>query len=83
MAKTDKWSKRYWIDLGERVGTTFLYGVIAIITSKNLNLNWELIMTVIITPVILSLAKGLIKNMASTSDEPTASLVNVSSHPVD
>ncbi len=83
MAKTSKWNRRFWIDLGERVSTTFLYGVITIISGSKLHFSREEIISIVMIPVILSLAKGLLKNMTSTSDEPTASLVNVSSYPTD
>ncbi len=42
MAETKKWSKKFWIDLGERVGSTLLYGLATWLTlSQTTTLDFE------------------------------------------
>lgn len=77
---TGSWTKVYWTDLAERVGSTAIYGVITMLTASGTGTvsgdgtQWWLVVGL---PTALSLLKSLGANMASTG--PSASLVNVTS----
>lgn len=75
-----KWSKAYWVDLGERVAASALGGVLTM-----LGLQWgdlvassgEVWAAVVLVPAGTSLVKGLLANLPGS--EPSASLVDVTS----
>lgn len=76
-----KWTGQFWLDLGERVVTTFIYGLITMLTadqsgviSGNPNQWW----VIVGLPTVLSLLKGILGNLKS-GEEPSASLANVTS----
>lgn len=76
----NKWGKQYWTDLGERVGTTAIYGLITMLTadaSGAVSGAPEQWWVVIGLPTTLSFLKGILVNLGG--DEPTASVVNVTS----
>lgn len=75
MAETkSKWSKKFWIDLGERVGSTLLYGLATWLTlSQTTTLDFEKLWPVVALPAVLSLIKGLAANLHDP--ESGASLV--------
>lgn len=75
-----KWGKRYWADLGERVVTTAIYGVIAMLTadaSGTVSGDTKQWWVVVGLPTALSALKGLLVNLSSPT--PTASAVGVTS----
>jgi hypothetical protein len=77
----NKWSKRYWTDLGERVLSTLIYGLITLITTVNIvDLSWEKLWPIVVLPTVLSLLKGLSANLAQP--ESGASLATGSAGPV-
>lgn len=80
MTTTGKWGTQYLKDLGERVGTTLIYGVITFLTmNETTTLEFEKLWPVVFLPTILSFLKSLLVNLGGS--EPTASFVNVSSLP--
>lgn len=70
-----KWSKSYLADLAERVVSTALYGVIAMLTADASGAisgsarQWWLVVGL---PAALSLLKGLLANLADPSSGPSA-----------
>ncbi len=79
-----KWNKQYFRDLGERVGSTALYGTITVITMDNVleGPDFDTVLwPVLVLPTALSLLKGLLANMTGSGPEPSASLTSVSSNP--
>lgn len=69
-----KWSSTFWADLAERVGSTAIYGLIAVLTgdatgavSNEPKVWWA----VVGLPTVLSLFKGLLANMASPNSGPS------------
>lgn len=77
---SSKWGAAYWTDLGERVGTTLIYGLITMLTadaSGALKGNPEQWWVVVGLPTVLSLLKCLLMNLKA--EESTASIVNVTS----
>lgn len=76
-----KWSGAYWGDLGERVGTTAIYGVITMLTanaSGAVSGSAQQWWVVVGLPTALSLLKSLATNLGGT--EPSASLAPVTSN---
>ena len=79
----NKWTTEYWVDTGERVGTTALYGLATMITADATGTvsgdaqQWWLIVGV---PTALSLIKCLLINLRGEGD--SASLVGVTSNTV-
>jgi hypothetical protein len=71
MAK--KWSRTYWADLGERVGSTFLGALIpAAVAAGNLAaLDWVNALELAGSAAGISLLKGLLANMASPESGPS------------
>lgn len=70
MVPTTKWSPAFWADLGERVGTTAIYGLIAVLTgdaSGAVSSEPKVWWVVVGLPSVLSLLKGLAANMANSS----------------
>lgn len=76
-----KWNKAFWADLAERVGSTALYGVIAMLTADASGVisgdpqQWWAIVGL---PAALSALKGVLANMAS--EKTSASVVGVTSN---
>ena len=70
-----KWSATYWADLGERVVTTAIYGVIAMLTADASGVvsgdprQWWVVVGL---PAVLALLKGLLANMAQPEGGPSA-----------
>lgn len=64
-----KWSKRFWLDLLERVGSVFLYSVLTFLTTTGVadikGVDFAELWPVLFLPGVLSLIKGLLANMAS------------------
>lgn len=77
-----KWGKKYWVDVGERVGTTFLEVLIPMyVTVENVAvLDWRHALAVSGSAAGLSFLKNVLSNLKK--DLPTASLVNVTSQTV-
>jgi hypothetical protein len=70
----------YWSDLGERVASTAIYGVITMLTadaSGAISGRPEQWWVIVGLPTSLSLLKGVLVNLKGV--EPTASVVNVTS----
>jgi hypothetical protein len=78
MQKYSKWGKDYWVDLGERVGSTLIYGLISLLTLVNTPVDDRLVWTIVGLPTVLCFLKGLLSNMKG--DEPSASVVDVTSY---
>lgn len=70
----NKWSKAYFIDLGERVLATMIYGIITLITMDNVfeRLDWERLWPVVVLPTTLALLKGLLANLAHAQSGASA-----------
>lgn len=78
METINKWGKPYWVDLGERVGSTLIYALITLLTANSVGaITPELAWVIVGLPTILSLLKGLAANMRGP--DPSASLANVTS----
>lgn len=78
-----KWGKRYWVDLGERVGSTLVGALITLVMMDNVleGPDFDTVLwPIVVVPTALSLLKGLLANMAS-DDPPSASVADVSSLP--
>ena len=77
MAATNKWSKDFFLDLLERVGSTFLGALLAVVTlTSTTPLDWsdgKAVWAVLGVPTLVSLIKGLLANMANP--ETGASLI--------
>ena len=74
MAPKNRWSGQFWADLAERVGSTAIYGLIAVLTgdatgaiSNDPKVWWA----VVGLPTALSLLKGLLANMAGPDSGPS------------
>jgi hypothetical protein len=60
------WGPAYWIDLGERVASTAVYGAITLVTASSVqHLSSSLAWTIVGLPTALSLLKGLAANLSS------------------
>lgn len=71
-----KWSKKFWVDLAERVGSTFLGALLTLITMDNIleGPDWDTTLwPILVLPTLVSLVKGLLANLAAP--ETGASLV--------
>ena len=69
-----KWSSTFWADLAERVGTTAIYGLIAVLTgdaSGAVSSEPKVWWVMIGLPTALALLKGLAANMASPESGPS------------
>lgn len=76
-----KWSRKYWTDLGERVGSTFVGALVTLIMMDNVleGPDFDTVLwPIVVVPTALSLLKGLLANMAS-DERPSASVADVSS----
>lgn len=69
-----KWSRTFWADLGERVGSTAIGALLAVVAGSqagaipNDPAAWW---SVIGVPVVVSLLKGLAANMANPASGPS------------
>lgn len=68
-----KWSKTYWADLGERVGSTFVGALIpAAIAAGNLvSLDWVNALELAGSAAAISLLKGLYANLKNPESGPS------------
>lgn len=70
MATSNKWTKKFAFDLGERVLATFLGALAtALALVEGTPLDWsdgQAVWTVLGVPVVFALIKGLLANLAST-----------------
>lgn len=84
MATTNKWSKAFFVDLGERVGATFLGALLTVFTATETTpLDWtdgQAVWTLLGVPVLFALIKGLLANIKDP--ESGASFVNAPPGPV-
>jgi hypothetical protein len=72
----NKWGSSFWVDLGERAGTTLIYGVIAMLTADAngvISGNAQQWWVVVGLPTALAVLKALLANLAHP--ESGASLV--------
>lgn len=65
----NKWSKKFWVDLAERVGATFLGAVLTLMTAAETTpIEWTnpaFFWSVLGVPTAFALIKGLLANMAA------------------
>lgn len=77
----DKWGKKYWTDLAERVGSTFVGALLGAITVTGTTpVDWsdeKVVWAILGVPTMVSLLKGLLVNFGG--DAPTASVADVTS----
>lgn len=69
-----KWSSTFWADLAERVGTTAIYGLIAVLTGDASGAvpNEPKIWWVVVgLPTVLALLKGLAANLKNPESGPS------------
>jgi len=75
-----KWGRKYWTDLGERVGASAVGGALTMVTADAAGVAdysqraWWVLVGI---PAATSLLKGLLVNLGG--EEPTASVVDVTS----
>lgn len=75
-----KWGRKYWTDLGERVGASAVGGALTMIAADSAGVAdysqraWWVLVGI---PAATSLLKGLLVNLGG--EEPTASVVDVTS----
>jgi hypothetical protein len=73
-----KWSGRYWADLGERVASTEIAALLAVIVTTGVtNIDWhdsKYIVTTLVVPPVVTLLKGLLANLKDP--ESGASFLN-------
>lgn len=79
----DKWGRKYWSDLGERVGATFVGALLGAFTLTGTTpVDWsdeKAMWAILGVPTIVALLKGLLVNLKGS--EPSASIVDVKSTP--
>jgi len=76
-----KWSRAFWADLAERVGSVIIYGLITALTTVSVtDLDWEEAWTIIGLPAALSFIKGIAANLKNP--DSGASLLNPPPGPV-
>lgn len=77
----NKWGRKYWTDLGERVGATLVGALLTALTVTGTTpIDWsdaKVIWAILGVPTLVSLLKGLLFNLGS--GPPTASAVDVTS----
>lgn len=82
MNTNSKWGRKYWADLGERVGATAIGAVLAALTVTGTTpVDWsdgDVVWAIIGVPTLVSALKGLLMNLGGS--EPTASVVDVTSN---
>ena len=81
---SNKWSKEFWVDLAERVGSTFVGALLATFAlTEATPVDWsdaQAVWLVLGVPTLVSLLKGLSANLAGGQNaDPTASVVKVDS----
>ena len=79
---TRKWSKGYWMDLGERVTFTFLGALLAYIVTDNVleRPDFDELWGILVLPTLVSLIKGLLANLVNP--ESGASFISAPPGPV-
>lgn len=81
---TSKWTRAFWVDLGERVVATFLGALLTTLLLVNSTpVDWadgQAVWTVLGVPTLVALIKGLLANLADP--ESGASLVPAPPGPV-
>lgn len=80
IASASKWGKAFWVDYGERLGSTVLYAALTLLTSTQLDVSPEALWTLVGLPVVLMAIKGLLANMKDS--QTGASLVSGTPGPV-
>lgn len=69
----NKWSKRFWSDLAERVGATLVGALLTLLTANGVaNLTPELAWTILGVPTLVSLLKGLLANLTNPESGASA-----------
>ena len=62
-----KWNKRFWADLAERVGATFLGALLTALTvTGSTPVDWsdgQVVWTILGLPTLFALIKGLLANL--------------------
>jgi hypothetical protein len=74
MGTKNKWSREYWADLAERVGATAIGALLAVVagsTSGAIPNDPAVWWSMIGVPVVVSLLKGLLANMADGESGPS------------
>lgn len=81
MSTNSKWGSKFWTDLAERVGATFIGALLAMLTLANQTpVDWtdaEAVWIVLGLPTVVALLKGLLINLKGP--DPSPSLVGVTS----
>lgn len=81
MNSNSKWGRKYWQDLGERVGATFVGALLGAVTLTGTTpVDWsdeKAMWAILGVPTLVSTLKGLLVNLRG--EEPTASVVDVNS----
>jgi hypothetical protein len=71
-----KWGKKYWVDLGERVGFTFIGALLGALTVTGTTpIDWsdeDVMWAILGVPTLTSLLKGLLVNLKGDSPSPSA-----------
>lgn len=68
----NSWSKQYWFDLGERVASSLIGGLLTLLVSTNLtDISTELGWTIVGIPTLTSLLKGLLANLKDSESGPS------------
>lgn len=84
MVPMNKWNKSFWVDLGERVGATFVGALLAALTVTGTTpVDWsdgDVVWAILGVPTLVSLLKGLLANVKD--GESGASLASASVGPV-
>lgn len=77
-----KWTKGFWQDWLERVGSVTVYGLITLLTTVNVtDLDWHQSWIIVLLPAALSALKGVLANMkepasgASLLDPPPGPVI--------
>ena len=80
----NKWSKQFFLDLGERVGATFVAALLGLVTLSATTrvdwTDWNYLWPVVGVPTLVSLLKGFLANVADP--ESGASLLPAPPGPV-
>lgn len=69
-----KWSGTFWADLAERVGTTAIYGLIAVLTgdaSGAVPNEPKVWWVVVVLPTVLAFLKGILANLKNSDSGPS------------
>jgi hypothetical protein len=80
----NKWDGRFWADLGDREVASIGSTVIAVLTGAGANVipnDPKVWWTLVGIPAVVTFLKGVVMNASNGSaDQPTSSLVNVTSN---